>query len=117
MFARIATVSSLVFALSALASPAIDARGGSDGGSQCNTGSLQCCTTTGSATSSSITGALGLLGIVLGPVEGLVGLGCTPITVVGAGSGATCTQEPVCCTGNEYNGLVNIGCSPINLNL
>ncbi|KAF9224193.1 hypothetical protein BS17DRAFT_817089 [Gyrodon lividus] len=60
---------------------------------------------------------LGLLGAVLPNVQGLVGLGCTPITVVGTGSGAVCTQQPVCCTGNTYSGLINVGCSPINLNL
>ncbi|KAF8416421.1 hypothetical protein L210DRAFT_3545896 [Boletus edulis BED1] len=29
-----------------------------------------------------------------------VGLGCSTITVIGTGSGATCTQQPVCCTNN-----------------
>jgi len=45
-------------------------------------GNAVCCNTVGQANSSSITSILGLLGVVLGPVTGLVGLGCTPITVV-----------------------------------
>ncbi|KIJ64698.1 hypothetical protein HYDPIDRAFT_62219, partial [Hydnomerulius pinastri MD-312] len=82
---------------------------------QCNTGSIQCCNNTYSSTDASLTSLLGLLGVVLGPISGLVGLGCTPVTVIGTGSGAVCTQQPVCCTGNTYNGLINVGCSPINL--
>ncbi|KIJ67321.1 hypothetical protein HYDPIDRAFT_108039 [Hydnomerulius pinastri MD-312] len=69
------------------------------------------------ADSSAVTSLLALLGIVVEDLTGQVGLGCSPITAVGTGSGATCTQEPVCCTGNSYSGLINLGCSPINLNL
>jgi hypothetical protein len=32
---------------------------------------------------------IGLLGIVLGSVTAQVGLGCSPISVIGAGSGAS----------------------------
>ncbi|KAH7883462.1 hydrophobin 2 [Phlebopus sp. FC_14] len=115
MFPRLATILVPAFALAAVAAAApspIEARDG-----ECNTGSLQCCTSTFSASDPTSSALLGLLGIVLGPIDGLLGLGCTPITVIGTGSGATCTQQPVCCTGNTYNGLINIGCSPINLNV
>ncbi|KAH7920320.1 fungal hydrophobin [Leucogyrophana mollusca] len=114
MFARLSTavvVSS--FALLAVATPTNVARQSS----QCNTGSISCCNSVQSSSSNVVTSLLGLLGIVLGDLTGQVGIGCTPITVVGTGSGATCTQEPVCCTNNYYNGLINVGCSPINLNL
>ncbi|KAH7908965.1 fungal hydrophobin-domain-containing protein [Hygrophoropsis aurantiaca] len=119
MFARTSALLLVpVFALAAAAMPAdaLAARGDS-GSSQCNTGSIQCCTSATSASDPTTSLLLGLLGVVLGPVTGLIGLGCTPITVVGTGTGAVCNQEPVCCTGNTFNGLINIGCSPINLNL
>ncbi|TDL27838.1 hydrophobin [Rickenella mellea] len=89
--------------------------GGSDG--QCNTGPNQCCQQTGAANSQPIATLLGLLGIVVQDVTAGVGINCTPITAIGAGSGATCTQQPVCCTDNQFNGLVAIGCTPINLSL
>ncbi|KAH7913048.1 fungal hydrophobin-domain-containing protein [Hygrophoropsis aurantiaca] len=114
MFSRIfAVVFFLLFALLAAASPAreIAARG------QCNTGSIQCCNTLQSASSNQVAGLLGLLGIVVGDITGQVGLNCSPVDVIGLGSGATCNQEPVCCTNNQFNGLVNLGCSPLNIGL
>ncbi|KIJ60366.1 hypothetical protein HYDPIDRAFT_117274 [Hydnomerulius pinastri MD-312] len=114
MFIRPSAVLLPIAALAAVATAAPNALVGRD---QCNTGSISCCNQTYSSTSTSITSLLGLLGIVLGPVEGLLGLGCSPITVVGTGSGAQCTQQPVCCTGNTFNGLINIGCTPINIGL
>ncbi|KIJ48525.1 hypothetical protein M422DRAFT_81792, partial [Sphaerobolus stellatus SS14] len=79
--------------------------------SQCNTGDAQCCNSTSSASNPSTAALLGLLGIVVQGVDVLVGLGCTPITVIGAGQGANCAQQPVCCTNNNFNGLVNVGCT------
>ncbi|KAF8523241.1 hydrophobin [Gautieria morchelliformis] len=84
--------------------------------SQCNTGSAQCCNTVGAA--NSLPGAavlMGLLGIVLQDVSAVIGLGCTPISVIGVAGGVNCDQQPVCCTNNNFNGLVNVGCSPIAL--
>ncbi|KAI9573145.1 hydrophobin [Boletus coccyginus] len=88
-----------------------------DGVSQCNTGSMQCCATTQSSTSTTLNYFSSLLGIALPSIDGLLGFGCSPITVIGTGTGASCTQQPVCCTGNNFNGLINLGCSPININL
>ncbi|PPQ94225.1 hypothetical protein CVT25_006651 [Psilocybe cyanescens] len=84
--------------------------------SQCNTGDLQCCNSTGAANEASISKILGLLGIVVQDVTALVGVNCTPITVIGAG-GNSCTAQPVCCTNNSFNGAVALGCTPVNLNL
>lgn len=43
---------------------------------------------------------LGLLGVEA-LIGELVGLNCSPITVVGLG-GTKCTQETLCCTDNSY---------------
>ena len=45
---------------------------------------------------------LGLLGVVLGGINIPIGIQCTPITVIGVGSGANCVQQPVCCAGNTF---------------
>ncbi|KJA29773.1 hypothetical protein HYPSUDRAFT_100914, partial [Hypholoma sublateritium FD-334 SS-4] len=86
---------------------------------QCNTGSLQCCESTQDATSASNAGLLSLLDlldIVLGDITGQVGVTCSPITGVGL-SGTSCSEQPVCCTDNTFNGVIALGCSPININL
>ncbi|KDR79959.1 hypothetical protein GALMADRAFT_242126 [Galerina marginata CBS 339.88] len=84
--------------------------------SQCNTGDLQCCTSAQSASSTPVASLLALLGIDVGSVTGLVGLTCSPITVIG-GAGNSCSAQPVCCTNNSFNGIVALGCTPVNLNL
>ncbi|KAH7905555.1 fungal hydrophobin-domain-containing protein [Hygrophoropsis aurantiaca] len=111
MFARLSTV----VVASSLALLAVAT--GSTGSSQCNTGSAYCCDSVQSATSSQVTTLAALLGIVLGDITGQVGLTCSPLTIIGTGSGADCNQEPVCCTNDQFNGLINLGCSPLNLNL
>ncbi|KAH0830199.1 fungal hydrophobin [Lanmaoa asiatica] len=85
--------------------------------SQCNTGSMHCCSTTTSANNPAIAGLLGLLGIAIGDLTSTVGVACSPITGTGLGSGSSCTQQPVCCNNVYQNGLINLGCSPININL
>nr|CAA76494.1 hydrophobin [Pleurotus ostreatus] len=82
----------------------------------CTTGSLQCCNSV-QAASNPVVGLLaGLLGIVLGPITGQVGLTCSPITVIGVG-GTSCSAQTVCCNGNSFNGLIVVGCSPVNISL
>ncbi|KIP01475.1 hydrophobin [Phlebiopsis gigantea 11061_1 CR5-6] len=85
----------------------------------CDTGSLQCCESTvepSDVPSDPLVGAiLGLLGIVVGDLTGLVGLTCSPISVVGIGSGDACTASPVCCTNSNVGGLISIGCVPVSL--
>ncbi|CAL1711621.1 unnamed protein product [Somion occarium] len=85
---------------------------------QCNTGNVQCCNTVESADSESGSALLGLLGIVLNvPANVLLGINCSPITVIGGGVGSSCSANPVCCENNSVGGLINIGCIPINLSL
>ncbi|KAL0948349.1 hypothetical protein HGRIS_010935 [Hohenbuehelia grisea] len=80
---------------------------------QCNTGSLQCCQSTQQNTDA-ISSVAGLLGVVA-PIGALVGLNCSPITGIGLGQGASCSAQPVCCTGNTFNGVIALGCTAIKL--
>ena len=88
----------------------------------CNTGSIQCCNALQSvspppsispshpeadwyplqAGAPGISVILGLLGIKVGDANAIVGFGCAPLTVGGAGAGASCAAQPVCCTGNSF---------------
>ncbi|KAH7912637.1 hydrophobin [Hygrophoropsis aurantiaca] len=88
-----------------------------DGSSQCNTGGIQCCNQTQTSQQAQASGLLGLLGLNLGDIGAGIAAGCSPISAVGLGSGCQANQEPVCCTGNTFNGLINIGCSPVNVGL
>ncbi|KAF9457575.1 fungal hydrophobin [Collybia nuda] len=86
--------------------------------SQCNTGDLSCCNS--SQESSALTGPvislLQLLGIDLGSLTGVVGVTCSPLTLIGGG-GSSCTAQPVCCSDNSFHGIVALGCSPVNVGL
>ncbi|KAJ3536093.1 hypothetical protein NM688_g6881 [Phlebia brevispora] len=83
--------------------------------SQCNTGSIQCCQQVESASSAAGSLLLGLLGIVLTDLDVLLGLDCSPISIIGVGSGSACSANPVCCENNSLGGLISIGCVPITL--
>ncbi|KAJ8597270.1 fungal hydrophobin [Rhizopogon salebrosus TDB-379] len=114
-------ISLVAFVAGTSAVPTLFARDNStcsSSGAQCNTGTVSCCQTTYPSNSDALFKITDALGIQLPfDSEGFVGLGCSPISVIGAGSGAVCTQQPVCCSGNTYYGLINIGCSPINIYL
>ncbi|KAJ3876757.1 hydrophobin 2 [Lentinula edodes] len=79
----------------------------------CSTGPIQCCNDVQSAKSSGAAAILGLLGIVLQDLDVLVGLDCSPITVIGLGS-SSCSAQAVCCEDNSSS-LISIGCLPITL--
>ncbi|KAI8974198.1 hydrophobin, partial [Trametes punicea] len=81
----------------------------------CSTGALQCCQSTESANSAAGAALLGLLGIVLQDVNVLLGLDCSPITVIGVGTGDACSANTVCCEDNSHGSLVSIGCVPVSL--
>ncbi|KDR75963.1 hypothetical protein GALMADRAFT_140195 [Galerina marginata CBS 339.88] len=103
-------------AVFALALPVLAAATAIPRDGDCNTGSIQCCNQIQSSTSQTVAQLAGLLGIDLGSLGALVGLSCSPISVLGVG-GNSCSQQPVCCTGNTFGGLLALGCNPINLNL
>ncbi|KAF7797888.1 hypothetical protein EIP86_009094 [Pleurotus ostreatoroseus] len=71
-------------------------------GGSCNTGPIQCCNKTAQSDSAEGSALLGLLGIVLEGVSVLLGSGCSPINVVGVGSGNACSAKPVCCENNSF---------------
>ncbi|KAG6329600.1 hypothetical protein ID866_9489 [Astraeus odoratus] len=117
MFIRASTLLFPVFALSALvaAAPAPESIVARD---VCSNGNLQCCGQTLDANQSNANLLTGLLGIVISPLVGpLLALNCSPLTVLGVGGGATCTQQAVCCQGTQFNGLINVGCTAVNLGL
>ncbi|RDX40515.1 fungal hydrophobin [Lentinus brumalis] len=72
-----------------------------------------CCSTFGESSDPAIVSQLGLLGIILSGLDVLVGIDCSPITVIGAGG--SCSGTTVTCTDNSKGGLVEIGCLPITL--
>ncbi|KAF5325860.1 hypothetical protein D9611_000545 [Ephemerocybe angulata] len=82
----------------------------------CNTDPIQCCQSVQTAGSPDVTKIFGLLGISVEDVNVLVGLTCSPISVIGV-PGNSCSAQPVCCTNNTFNGVVAIGYTPVNLNL
>nr|VWO94198.1 Hydrophobin-like protein MPG1 [Ganoderma boninense] len=110
MFSRAVAFTTLALPLLAVATPVeLVAR------QSCSTGAVQCCNSTVEANSASGNLLLGLLGIVLGDITGLIGLNCSPLTVIGVGSGNACSAQAVCCTNNNVGGLISIGCVPITL--
>ncbi|EMD36640.1 hydrophobin [Gelatoporia subvermispora B] len=83
--------------------------------SQCSTGPIQCCDSTEMASSANGAALLGLLGVVVQGIDALIGVNCSPITVVGVGSGNACSATTVCCQNNAVGGLISIGCVPVIL--
>ncbi|TFK43805.1 fungal hydrophobin-domain-containing protein, partial [Crucibulum laeve] len=67
----------------------------------CSTGTVQCCNSVQAASSTGVAALLGLLGIVVQDVTALVGVNCTPISVIGIG-GNSCTAQTVCCKDNSF---------------
>ncbi|TRM65937.1 fungal hydrophobin-domain-containing protein [Schizophyllum amplum] len=105
------------FSLALLALPALAAATAipTDGTGSCSTGPVQCCNKTTTVKDAASQGLLGgLLGINIGDLTGLVGLQCSPITVIGV-AGNSCSAQAVCCTNVSQNGLVNLGCTPVKL--
>ncbi|KAI0646326.1 fungal hydrophobin-domain-containing protein [Trametes meyenii] len=84
-------------------------------GSLCSTGSLKCCQSVGKAQDPVFGTILGLLQVVVDGVDGLLGLQCSPIKIVGLGSDSACEANVVCCENNSVGGLISIGCIPIIL--
>ncbi|KAI0653914.1 fungal hydrophobin [Cubamyces menziesii] len=80
----------------------------------CSTGPIQCCQSVGKASDPAFNALLGLLGVVIDGFDALLGLQCSPISIVGVGQ-STCTANVVCCENNSVGSLISIGCIPIIL--
>ncbi|PIL27540.1 hypothetical protein GSI_10691 [Ganoderma sinense ZZ0214-1] len=83
--------------------------------SSCTTGPIQCCESIQSPTDHDASVILGLLDIVIEGLDVLVGLTCSPISVIGVGGSNSCTANVVCCQNNNVGGLISIGCVPVIL--
>ncbi|PFH49488.1 hypothetical protein AMATHDRAFT_147596 [Amanita thiersii Skay4041] len=104
MIARLASIA--LFSL-----PLLVAAGGN-----CNTENQQCCNDVQNNLDQYALGQLALVGINVEDVTGMVGLTCTPVSVLAA-SGQSCNQQTVCCSNNNFAGVVAVGCTPINVNV
>ncbi|EKM81491.1 hypothetical protein AGABI1DRAFT_111797 [Agaricus bisporus var. burnettii JB137-S8] len=119
MFARISTIITILFfamLATATAVPRTDPPPTTL--SQCTAvgGFVYCCHTLIHGSDPTVRLIAGLLDIDLSLIEGIVGLTCSPITVIGGGN--SCISQTACCTGNNYyGGLLVLGCSPINVEL
>ncbi|KAI5122415.1 hypothetical protein M0805_002965 [Coniferiporia weirii] len=111
MFSKLAFIASLAVLAVAIPAP------GAEPASECNTAPVQCCDSVTSAGSSAAAPILASIGVVVQDLNIPVGLTCSPISVVGVGSGATCSENAVCCEDNSHGGLVSIGCVPVDLDL
>ncbi|KAK7696116.1 hypothetical protein QCA50_000759 [Cerrena zonata] len=109
MFSRFAIFTTLALPLFAVATDSQPA-------SSCTTGPLQCCQSTETASSTAGSALLASIGVVVQDVNALLGVTCSPISVIGVG-GDSCNANPVCCENNAFGGLVSIGCVPVDLAL
>ncbi|KAF7291196.1 Hydrophobin 2 [Mycena indigotica] len=75
--------------------------------------SPQCCKSVQSSTSSAVSAIAALVGLDLTGINVPIGLGCSPITVIGNNCGGT----KVTCDAPEaqWGGLIAINCIPITL--
>jgi len=83
------------------------------GGSECNTGTLQCCDST-AYSDDPIVGTLDGLADTDIPVGASIPLGIACYGILVASS---CTAQPVCCDNVSQHGLINVGCTPVNIGL
>ncbi|KAJ7898586.1 hypothetical protein B0H14DRAFT_2557079 [Mycena olivaceomarginata] len=74
--------------------------------------SPQCCSSVIDSTSAAASHLVGLLGIDLSGITGSIGLGCSPITVLGNNCGGTTVT---CNAPTQQTALIAIGCIPITL--
>ena len=82
---KLAAISAIALATLATATPTGTGGGSTSPSGQCNTGSLQCCNSVQAANTPAAAGLLSLLGVVVQDVTALVGITCSPLSVIGVG--------------------------------
>ncbi|KAK1222959.1 hypothetical protein PQX77_014159 [Marasmius sp. AFHP31] len=107
------------FALSAIttlaaATAVVKRTGGGGGGEGSCSNTLQCCESTTTASDPAAAGVLAAIGVIVDDLNVLVGLNCSPITVVGGGNGA-CSKTTVICKDNSHGNLISVGCVPVTI--
>ncbi|KIM64864.1 hypothetical protein SCLCIDRAFT_1212961 [Scleroderma citrinum Foug A] len=107
MFSRVLAV--LPLAVLAVANSHLNGR------DQCSNGSAQCCQMLTTQQLAQQGYSKDVIAAVAATVQAVAGVQCSPITVIGAGSGCQVNQQAVCCTGDKFNGLVQLGCNNINV--
>ncbi|PSR75331.1 hypothetical protein PHLCEN_2v9194 [Hermanssonia centrifuga] len=98
MFSKLAAFIALASPLLAVATPAAVARNTAPANP-----TTACCSSTVSSDSAQGIAALSSIAVVLSGLAVPIGLDCSPISVVGVGSGSACDSDPVSCS----NGVVN----------
>ncbi|KDR84156.1 hypothetical protein GALMADRAFT_133512 [Galerina marginata CBS 339.88] len=73
----------------------------------CNTGSILCCSSLVPSSSQTAFALSEILGLPPPLGGGFVGLSCTPLSVIGVGTG--CSGQLACCTGNNFQGVMAFG--------
>ena len=91
MFSKLFTIASLIILAVATPTP-----GGGSGSKSCSTGPLQCCKSIQKASDPAVAKLLAGLGVPVQDVNTPVGLDCSPINVVGVGSGNSWYALPRC---------------------
>lgn len=66
--------------------------------------------TTLQASSAAGQALLGLVGATVQDVTAKIGLGCSPISAIGVGSGNACQAQPVCCQNNNVVSAIDPWC-------
>ncbi|KAI0755803.1 fungal hydrophobin-domain-containing protein [Fomes fomentarius] len=84
------------------------------GNSTCNSGPVQCCDSTALASSPEGANALSALHIVVKDINVVLGLQCSPISIIGVGISASCGNQAVCCEDNSHHGVA-INCIPVQI--
>ncbi|PPQ63117.1 hypothetical protein CVT24_005828 [Panaeolus cyanescens] len=110
MFTKITTLA--VLAISALSVSAVSYSDVNGVNYSCNSGPVQCCGTIHESGTWTETDLISLVGATVSNVSGQLGVTCSPITGIGAATGANCVSEPVCCEENFQNQLVGVNCVP-----
>ncbi|KAI0656172.1 fungal hydrophobin [Cubamyces menziesii] len=105
MFAKLVTIAAVAILAAATPTP----------GDTCSTAPIQCCQSVEPASSATAANLLKSIGVVVQDLTTPIGITCSPINVVGVGSGDACSANTVCCENNSFGGLVAIGCLPVSV--